>query len=151
MPGGSQGQPFSAGKKGGSMFGEENNEAYTDGALSGLLEKGCAFEGKLNFEGTVRINGKFSGEIFSEGTLIIGEGAKVDAKVEAGTVIIHGEISGSITAKERIEMHAPAVVTGEISAKTLVIDEQVIFEGTCKMGRKGQLHSVELAQETQST
>ena len=38
-----------------------------------LLGKGADFQGKLTFEGTVRIDGRFTGEIFSDGTLIIGE------------------------------------------------------------------------------
>ena len=133
------------------MFGEREGMALDTSSLSGLLEKGCEFEGKLHFEGTVRVNGKFSGEIFSEGTLIIGEGAHVDAKIEAGAVIIHGEVTGSISAKERIEMHSPAVVQGEIASQTLVVEEGVVFEGSCKMGRKGKLHSVELAQESRET
>ncbi len=44
-----------------------------------LLGRGSEFEGKLSFEGTVRIDGKLSGEIFTDDTLIIGEGAEVNA------------------------------------------------------------------------
>jgi len=132
------------------MFGERDN-FIEDNSLTGLFEKGCEFEGKMSFEGTVRINGKLTGEIFSDGTLIIGEGAKVDAKIDAGSVVIHGEVKGTITAKDRIEMHAPAMVQGEITANTLVIDEGVVFEGTCKMGRKGVLHAVDLPKESRAT
>ncbi len=119
------------------MFGEKNmREIGTSGPISGLLEKGCEFEGKLTFEGTVRINGKFVGEIFSDGTLIVGEGASIDGRVDVGNMIIHGEVTGNIRAKDRIEMHTPAVVQGDINAQTLVIDEGVIFEGSCSMGKK---------------
>ncbi len=44
--------------------------------LNALLGKGSQFEGKLLFEGTVRIDGKFTGEIISTDTLIVGEGAR---------------------------------------------------------------------------
>jgi len=127
------------------MFGEKGvKEALgSSGAISGLLEKGCEFEGKMTFEGTVRINGKFSGEVFSEGTLIVGEGALVDAKIDVGTIMVHGEVIGSLKAGERIEMHAPAVVRGDICAQTLVIDEGVIFEGSCSMGKRGTVHALE--------
>src|SRR3989338_8936172 len=98
------------------MFGEKTiREANTSGPISGLIEKGCEFEGKLTFEGPVRINGKFSGEIFSDGTLIIGEGASIDGKIDVGSVIIHGEVSGTLKAHDRIEMHTPAVVEGDIN------------------------------------
>ena len=129
------------------MFGEKGVREGTSGAISGLLEKGCEFEGKLTFEGTVRLNGKFSGEIFSEGTLIVGEGAYVDAKIDVGSVLVHGEINGSLKAHDRIEMHAPAVVQGEISAQTLVIDEGVVFEGSCSMGQRGVVRSIDEAKE----
>ncbi len=125
------------------MFGDKNiREAVPTGTISGLLEKGCEFEGKLTFEGTVRINGKFSGEIFSDGTLIIGEGAAIDGKIDVGSVIIHGEVTGTLKAKDRIEMHTPAVVQGDITAQTLVIDEGVVFEGSCSMGKKATVHSL---------
>ncbi len=115
----------------------------TSGPISGLLEKGCEFEGKLTFEGTVRINGKFSGEIFSDGTLVVGEGASIDGKVDVGNIIIHGEVKGTIKAHDRIEMHTPATVDGDITAQTLVIDEGVIFEGSCSMGKKATVRSID--------
>lgn len=126
------------------MFGEKGvRDMTTSGPISGLIEKGCEFEGKLTFEGTVRINGKFSGEIFSEGTLVVGEGAAIDGKLDVGNIIVHGEVRGTIKAHDRIEMHTPAVVEGDITAQTLVIDEGVIFEGSCSMGKKATVHSLE--------
>ncbi len=132
------------------MFGEKTGVALREiptgsGPISGLLEKGCEFEGKLTFEGTVRINGKFIGEIFSEGTIIIGEGAIIEGKIDVGSVIVHGEIKGTIKAKDRIEMHTPAIVRGDIIAQTLVIDEGVIFEGSCSMGKNATVHSIDSA------
>lgn len=132
------------------MFGEKNNGAAAGGPVSGLLEKGCEFEGKLTFEGTVRINGKFSGEVFSDGALIVGEGAEVDGRLEVGSIMIHGEVRGSIKANDRIEMHAPAVVKCDIDAQTLVIDEGVLFEGSCSMGKGTAVHAFDEAAERQA-
>jgi cytoskeletal protein CcmA (bactofilin family) len=115
------------------MFGVKGEEG-DEGQVSGLLERGCEFEGKLTFRGTVRVNGRFSGEIFSDGVLIIGEGAEVHARVEAGSVIINGVVRGQIIAQDRIEMNNPAQVQGDIQARTLVIEEGVVFEGNCRMG-----------------
>lgn len=115
-----------------------------------LLDKDAQFEGKLTFEGQVQINGKFRGEIFSDGTLIIGEGAEVDAQIDIDTVIIQGNVNGAISAKTRIEMHPPAVVKGDIASPGLVISEGAIFEGSCSMGRdQGQVY--ELPQQEQET
>lgn len=131
------------------MFGEkEVRDMTASGPISGLIEKGCEFEGKLTFEGTVRINGKFTGEIFSEGTLVVGEGAMLDGKLDVGNVIVHGEVRGTIKAHDRIEMHTPAVVEGDITSQTLVIDEGVIFEGSCSMGKKATVHSIDGASKS---
>lgn len=127
-----------------TMFGDKAVRPVAgDGRINALLEKGCQFEGKLTFEGTVRINGKFSGEIVSDDTLVVGEGAEIDAKVQVGTVVINGSLTGSIKAKDRIEMHAPAIVKGDIAASVLSIEEGVVFEGNCLMDRKATVHALE--------
>ena len=48
------------------------------------------FEGVLTFEGVIRLDGKFTGEIRSEGTLIVGETARLDAEIEVDTVVVSG-------------------------------------------------------------
>ena len=101
--------------------------------VNALLGKGSEFEGKLTFEGTVRIDGVFSGEIFTDDTLIIGEGARVAAQIEAGTLIIYGDVQGDARATEVIELHSPARLRGNIETPNLVIDRGVLFEGSCRM------------------
>lgn len=102
-------------------------------AVTGVLDRGCEFEGKLSFQGTVRISGMFRGDIFTPDTLIIGEGARIQANVEAGTVIISGEFSGSVRARHRVEIHQPAIFKGDILTPSLRVEEGVIFEGSSKM------------------
>ncbi len=134
------------------MFGEKERslKLIEEGEAQTLLDSDAQFEGKLTFEGKVQINGKFRGEIFSSGTLIIGEGAEVDAKIEIDTAIIQGKVSGFIRAKSRIEMHPPAVVKGDIASPGLVISEGAIFEGSCSMGRdQGQVYPFTQRQEAE--
>lgn len=101
--------------------------------VTGVIDHGCEFEGKLCFQGTVRIGGTFRGEIYTPDTLIVGEGARVNGEIEAGTVIISGEVNGSVRAKNRVEIHRPAVFRGDILTPSLSVDEGVIFEGRSKM------------------
>ena len=98
-----------------------------------LLGRGTAFEGKLTFEGTVRIDGRLTGEVFSDDVLVIGEGAQVKAKIEVGTLIVEGNVEGNIHATQLVELHAPARVHGNIETPQLYIDKGVVFEGNCKM------------------
>jgi len=101
--------------------------------VTGVLDSGCEFEGKLCFQGTVRVGGSFKGQIFTPDTLIIGEGAKVEGEIDAGIVIISGEVQATIKARHRVEIHAPAVFRGSIVTPSLQVDEGVIFEGSSKM------------------
>lgn len=101
--------------------------------INTLLGVGTEFEGKLSFEGAVRIDGKFTGEIQSGGMLIIGEKAVVRAEIQAGVILIYGEARGRLTARNRIEGYAPAKIFGEIHTPVLVFGEGVIFEGTSHM------------------
>jgi len=98
-----------------------------------LLGRGSEFEGKLSFEGTVRIDGKISGEIFTEDVLIVGEGAEVRAEINVGAVVIEGSVQGNIHAKRSVEIHTPGRVRGNITTPSLFIEKGVMFDGTCQM------------------
>ena len=103
------------------------------GEITTLLGRGSEFEGKLTFEGTVRIDGKLSGEIFSDDVLVVGEGAEVAAEIDVGVIIVEGNVTGNIRAKRAVELHAPARVKGNIETSSLYVDKGVMFEGNCKM------------------
>ena|SRR5580692_3100333 len=107
------------------------------GEVTTLLGRGSEFEGKLSFEGTVRVDGKLSGEIFTDDTLIIGEGAEVNAEISVGSIIIEGTVHGNIHAKRSVEIHTPARVRGNISTPSLSIDKGVVFDGQCQMEPNG--------------
>lgn len=111
----------------------ELNVPVTQTSVTAVIDHGCEFEGKLCFHGTVRIGGTFRGEIYTPDTLIIGEGARVDAQIDAGTIIISGEVNGSLRAKHRVEIHRPAIFRGDILTPSLSVDEGVIFDGSSKM------------------
>ncbi len=99
------------------------------GEISTLLGRGSEFEGKLTFEGTVRIDGVLKGEVFSEDVLIVGEGARVEAEIDVGAIIIQGTVIGNIRAKRSIEVLAPGRVSGDMTTPSLQIEKGVIFEG----------------------
>ncbi|MBI2982818.1 MAG: polymer-forming cytoskeletal protein [Chloroflexi bacterium] len=103
------------------------------GELNALLGKGSEFDGKLAFEGTVRIDGTFTGEITTSDMLIIGESAKVNAEVSCGTIVVHGEVNGNIKASQAVELHKPARVKGDVSTPSLMVERGVVFEGRSKM------------------
>ena len=101
--------------------------------LNALLGRGSEFEGKLTFDGTVRIDGKFTGSIVTKDVLVVGEGAVVSAEIDCGTIIVHGQITGNVRAKVGVELHAPAKVKGNIETPSMMMDKGVTFDGQTKM------------------
>ena len=104
------------------------------GEINALLGRGTRYSGKLTFEGRVRIDGHFEGEIFSEDVLIVGEGAEVHGDIDVGTLIVRGgDVHGDVRASRLVELHAPGRVHGDIRTPQIFIDKGVVFEGKCTM------------------
>lgn len=98
-----------------------------------LLGKGARFEGKLTFEGTVRIDASFVGSITTNDVLVVGEHARIDADISCGTIVIHGEVNGNVKAKTAVEIHQTAKVRGELETPSLAIDKGALFQGAVQM------------------
>jgi len=103
-------------------------------AVSTFLGHEAAFDGTINFKGTVRLDGRVKGRVISDdGTVIIGDKASVEADISVETVIIKGSVNGKIQAKNRIEAHPPARILGELQAPNISIQSGVVFNGSCCM------------------
>ena len=108
-------------------------EKQTD-TISTFLGYGTTIDGKLEFQGTIRLDGNVKGQINSQGgTLIIGDKAKIQAQVQVDAVIVKGEVEGSIEARKRIEAYPPARIVGDIQAPAISIESGVVFNGNCTM------------------
>jgi cytoskeletal protein CcmA (bactofilin family) len=105
-----------------------------EGGLVAHLYKGSRVSGQLSFQGSATIDGSVDGEIRCQGTLTIGEGAEVKAKISGETVVIRGRVEGNVTAKAKVELAAPARLYGNLAAPRLFIAEGVVFDGDCSMG-----------------
>ena len=98
-----------------------------------FLGSQCILNGALNFSGSARIDGTYTGDVRGDGVLFIGPHAIVKAEIEAQAVVISGEVVGNIVATERIELKTPGKLKGNITAPLVVMDEGVLFEGHCAM------------------
>lgn len=116
------------------VLGQDMNTANRsrDG-LNVLIGQDCRVSGKLQLTGRVQVDGAVEGEIHSEGELVIGESAVVDAKVFGTTVKVFGRVNGDIECRGRLELHGGARVFGNIGSPSLVIQDGVTFEGYCSM------------------
>jgi cytoskeletal protein CcmA (bactofilin family) len=113
--------------------------------ISAFLGKETAFEGKMTFRGVFRLDGRFDGEIFESGTLIVGEDAQVKGKIEAGTIVIHGLVEGEVVAGKRVEIHSTGRFYGTLLTRSLVVSDGGILDGTCRMEPPPQTGELEPA------
>lgn len=105
----------------------------TGGGIDAFLGQNTSFNGTLVFDGVVRIDGNFEGNVKTNDTLVIAESGKVNAEIEAGIVKISGRFDGVVTAKNKVELFKPAVITGTLRTPVIKMEEGVIFNGTTEM------------------
>lgn len=103
--------------------------------ISAFVGRGVEFKGTITYSGTVRIDGSLEGEIRTDGTLLIGEDAVIQAKVSAGTIVCLGKITGDVVAKEGVKLRAPAVITGSVKTPVLSMESGVLFNGGLEMSQ----------------
>ncbi|MBF0564446.1 MAG: polymer-forming cytoskeletal protein [Nitrospirae bacterium] len=107
-------------------------------SVDGVIGSGVMISGKISFEGVLRIDGRFSGEIDASGTLVIGENAIIESMIKTDTALISGEVRGVIEAA-RIELLAKARIYGEIRTPVLIVYDGAFFEGACRMCAQREL------------
>ena len=115
--------------------------------VKAFLGKGAEFTGKLMFNGSVRIDGDFKGSIFGNGTLVIGEGAEIEADIRVDSVMVSGDVRGRIDVKKKIRIYATGKVLGDLNAPVFSVEEGAFFEGTCHMTHiEAEAHTLPLEQ-----
>ena len=114
------------------------------GDLNGFLDNGSSFTGELEFEDTMRIDGRFKGKITSKNELIVGESAHIEGDIHVGRIAISGTVVGKIVADQRVEIHRNGKVFSDIDTPALIIEEGAIFQSNCVMGdnKKGNVTNI---------
>lgn len=105
------------------------------GRVTAFLDEESEIEGRYTCAGTVVFDAKFSGEITSKDTLIIGERGVVHANVQAVNLVVRGELVGDVWASGRVELKATARLIGNVEAPVIVMEEGAVHEGHTRMGR----------------
>ncbi|MBK5280652.1 MAG: polymer-forming cytoskeletal protein [Nitrospiraceae bacterium] len=111
------------------------NSTIAEGAgdICAFVGKGVEFKGTISYSGTVKIDGYLDGEIHTDGVLLIGEEAIIQAKITAGTIVCKGKITGDVVAKECVKLRAPAVINGSVKAPVVSMEDGVLFNGALEM------------------
>lgn len=97
--------------------------------IDSIIGEYAEFKGVISLDGTIKIDGKFEGEILSRGNIIVGKNGTVKANINAGIVIIGGKVHGNVIARTKLEMQSTGELYGDIRTPVLVIEEGVVFQG----------------------
>ena len=106
--------------------------------LNAFLGVGTEYSGKLDFVGTVRIDGRFEGEISTEGDLILGRKASIKGTVSVGRLTSCGRIEGDVVVKEHSVLEKTSILTGSLNTPSLVVEKGAVIEGAVIMTTEGQ-------------
>ena len=97
------------------------------------LGSDTVYEGKLHFKGTVRIEGRYTGEIVSDGTLNVGKDAQVQGTLDVGELLLSGHFSGEVTARRRVVIYSSGVLEGQVVTPSMLTEEGGVIEGQISM------------------
>ena len=104
--------------------------------LVSRISAGTYVKGEIISPNDLRIDGKFEGSIFSEGKVVIGESAEVNARIVCVNADVWGKTKGSFTVKDILAIKSDCTVEGELQVRRLIVELGAAFNGT-----KGKLNT----------
>jgi len=101
--------------------------------INAFLGAGTVYQGRLSFQGAVRIDGSFSGEVHSDGSLIVGKDAVIEGLLDIGELLLSGRFSGEVQAKRRVTIHRTGIMQGVLYTPAMVMEEGGLLDGKIVM------------------
>ncbi len=98
-----------------------------------LIGAGTTVDGKIRTQGSIRVDGKVTGEVHAAENLAVGVTGEIEGAVNGRNVTVGGKVRGNITSVEKLVLEGKAVVKGDVKASRLVIDEGAVFDGRISM------------------
>lgn len=98
-----------------------------------LIAANTTFEGKIKTDGSIRIDGRFIGDVNAKANAAVGISGNIDGSLSARNITVAGKVNGTLIAAEKLVLEARSVMQGDIRAAKLVVDEGAQFDGKCDM------------------
>lgn len=112
-------------------------ERTSRGELNGFLDQGSELHGELRFEQTFRVEGRFVGDVESEGDLVVAGRGVVEGELRVGRLVVAGTVRGRVVASRRVEVGPGGRLLAEVETPCLVVADGAVLEGPCRMVRPG--------------
>ncbi|MFW6180269.1 MAG: bactofilin family protein [Spirochaetota bacterium] len=103
--------------------------AKNDNVMNSMIGEGSVFEGRFYIDGSLKIDGRFQGEVRTRDQLIVGENGRVKTDITARRVQIAGTVIGNIEAEEEVHLLGTGRLLGNIRAPRVRIEEGVVMQG----------------------
>jgi cytoskeletal protein CcmA (bactofilin family) len=108
---------------------------FASGEHFSVVSAECYFQGTLNVQGSLRVDGTLEGSVDNARHVIVGDGGKIVGDVTAEIVVCGGTIEGNVCA-EMLEVLGKASIHGDIRAKKMIVEEGSSIDGHCTIGEK---------------
>ncbi len=118
------------------MLGKKTNEQF-NAKISSVIGSDMVVDGDIRAKEAVRVEGKVTGDVETEGVLIISAGGSVKGNVKGSSIVIGGSLEGDLCSGGRTEVASTGKVIGNIRTKSLIVDENAVFQGQCIMNAEG--------------
>ena len=99
-----------------------------------LIAADITIEGKIEGAGSVRIAGKFKGDVNVQGDLTIESGAKLTGGVRADKVVVAGELEGNVESAMQVNVLQTGAVIGDVKAGAVTIASGARRRGQVNFG-----------------
>ena len=111
---------------------------FSSGEHFSVVSAECYFQGTLNVQGSLRVDGTLEGSVDNARHVIVGDGGKIVGDVTAQIVVCGGTIEGNVCA-EMLEVLGKAAILGDIRAKKMIVEEGGRIDGRCTIGEEQNL------------
>ena len=102
-----------------------------------VIARDDSLSGKLELKGNGQVLGSFTGQIESDGDLVIGGDAHVEADIRGVRITIAGLVRGNIVASNRLKITSSGRLEGDATVGALVVQEGGVHYGVIRVHPEG--------------
>ena len=113
-----------------------------------VIGEGSIFDGRFYVNGSILIEGKFTGDIRTDDHLTVGPSGKVKTDIVARRVTVAGTLIGNIAASEEVTLLHTGKVLGNIATPKLIVEPGVITEGRVTITSGGAEDAKKIIEES---
>lgn len=104
--------------------------------ISSIIGADMVIEGNITAKDAIRVEGNVTGNVETDGALVISATGKVNGNVKGSSIVIGGVLEGDLLSTGKTEVISTGKVIGNMKTKSLIVDENAVFQGQCIMNEE---------------